>query len=274
MGVNAAGLRHYQQRWGLTALAEPFATPSSSLQQVRLPDRREAMLKLTTDAAEQRGGQQLLSWQGNAAAVVVYAHAPTAFLLALAPGAYSVLQALGQGGMAADDGATQILGRCMQQLHGTPLSQFTDLMPLSQWFADLWMTKLNDVRLLPAQRLAEVLLAEPQSCVSLHGDGHHDNVLRFGQDDWRAIDPKGLQGEHYFDYVPILANPDLGALAQEPQRFTRQLGLVCAQQDLDPQRLAQWVAVTAALSAVWFLEDGDEAKGRQQLSMMALALSY
>ncbi|XDZ51465.1 aminoglycoside phosphotransferase family protein [Neisseriaceae bacterium CLB008] len=266
-------LAHYVQHWGLTTTGPCWKTASSCLQPVRLADGRAAMLKVTADAAEQRGGRQLLGWQKSGGAVPVYAHGPEAFLLAWAPESRSAL-ALARSGGVGDDLATRLLGANQVKLHEVSLGDFTELQPLAQWFTDLLSTPLLEARLLPAQRLAEALLATPQSCVSLHGDGHHDNLLCFGPDDWRVIDPKGLCGEHYFDYAPILANPDLGSLALAPQRFERQLALACTEQDLDPQRLAQWTAAAAALSAVWFLDDGLMAQGEQQLALMALALCY
>lgn len=265
-------LARYRRDWHLTALAAPFSTATSSLQKVCLPDGRKAMLKVTTDTAEQRGGRQLLGWQQCCGAVPIYAHASGAFLLALAPATVSALSLARKGG-ASDDQASLLLSANRATLHQVALSQFRDLQPLSEWFSDLWGPECTEAKWLPVQQLAEKLLASPQSCVSLHGDGHHDNLLYFGSNDWRVIDPKGLKGEHYFDYVPILANPDLGSLALDSKRFERQLALVCRVQDLDPKRLAQWVAVTAALSAAWFLEDGAEAQALQQWAMMQLALS-
>ncbi|MBP6563950.1 MAG: hypothetical protein KA214_10785 [Neisseriaceae bacterium] len=269
--MSASLLLQYQQQWGLQALAEPLVTASGRVQHVQLSDGRTAMLKVTKDEAEQRGGRQLLGWQGCDQVVPVYAHADEALLLAFAPSSWSLLQRWQQDA-GCDDDATQVLATTLNQVHQMALAPAGDTLPLAQWLADLWTTSLPMPLLGPIRRLADRLLSTPQSCVGLHGDGHHGNVLCFEPGHWRVIDPKGLQGEHYFDYVPILTNPDLGAWGVQPERFERQLARVCAQQDLDPQRLRQWVAVGAALSAVWFLEDGLQAQGQRQLLLAAMAL--
>jgi streptomycin 6-kinase len=69
------------------------------------------------------------------------------------------------------------------------------------------------------------LLATQRDVVALHGDMHHENVLRFGSRGWLAIDPKGLTGERGFDYANIFCNPD-GATATMPGRLARQTRVV------------------------------------------------
>jgi streptomycin 6-kinase len=44
--------------------------------------------------------------------------------------------------------------------------------------------------------------------VVLHGDLHHDNVLRAEREPWLAIDPHGVVGDPGFEVGAMLYNPD------------------------------------------------------------------
>ena len=62
-------------------------------------------------------------------------------------------------------------------------------------------------------------MADP---VVLHGDLHHDNVLRSGYDNWLAIDPKGVVGEPAYETGALMRNPFPGLLdAGDPARVLR-----------------------------------------------------
>lgn len=117
--------------------------------------------------------------------------------------------------------------------------------------------------------VAAELLSEQREHVVLHGDAHHSNILDFGQRGWPAIDPKRVTGERYYDYVNALCNPDLETCI-DPVRFARQLAVVINVAGLERQRLLRWVMAQAALSAAWFLEDGERTKANQQLAVANL----
>ena len=91
----------------------------------------------------------------------------------------------------------------------------------------------------------------------LHGDLHHDNVLRGTREPWLAIDPHGLVGDPGYEIGSILFNPDpddrdpaLTALV--PARL-RQLSAALGE---PVDRLAAWGFVKAVLSEVWTADSG------------------
>jgi streptomycin 6-kinase len=100
--------------------------------------------------------------------------------------------------------------------------------------------------------------APASSPVLLHGDLHHDNVLRSDRAGWLAIDPKGVLGEPLHEVGPLLLNPwpgllrwpDPGAvLGRRVEQLADGLGL--------PARtVRRWGFAFAVLSAVWSDEDG------------------
>lgn len=87
-------------------------------------------------------------------------------------------------------------------------------------------------KMLAAMSFAETTL--------LHGDYHHYNVLRSG-DDYVAIDPKPLVGEREFDVAPFLWNP-IGTRPPSRERTERRIAAFAAA-GLDPERLRKWAIV-------------------------------
>jgi streptomycin 6-kinase len=95
--------------------------------------------------------------------------------------------------------------------------------------------------------------------VVLHGDLHHDNVLRT-DDGWLAIDPKGVVGEPAYEPGALLRNPFPGLLdVPDPARLLRRrVDQLCEALDLDRARVRGWAYAQAALAAAWSVEDGED----------------
>jgi len=110
--------------------------------------------------------------------------------------------------------------------------------------------------------LTELSASAPRH-VLLHGDLHHDNVLRSQREPWLAIDPHGVIGDPGAEVWPMLSNPDpwIGdpdLLALVPSRVEQLAdGLGIAQ-----ERVVAWGFVGNVLSEVWNAEDTGFAPGR------------
>lgn len=104
------------------------------------------------------------------------------------------------------------------------------MLPLIDWFEELWPLATTDARLARCAEVARRLLADQTAVVPLHGDLHHGNVLDFGGGDRRVIDPKRLVGVRVFDYANIFCNPDLDhpepAIATRPEVVAARLDIV------------------------------------------------
>jgi streptomycin 6-kinase len=107
------------------------------------------------------------------------------------------------------------------------------------------------------------LLASAPSAVLLHGDLHHDNVLRAEREQWLAIDPHGVVGDPGYDAGAALYNPWI------ERRDDRLLAAVTPRAEALADGLGQpvhrvlaWGFVKAVLSEVWTVEDGGEAGSR------------
>ena len=244
----------YLKKWNLVPDGQPIITHSSSLLPVRR-DQTPAMLKIAREAEEKFGAALLVWWAGEGAARVLL-HEDHALLLERAQGENS-LSHFARTGHDAD--ATRILCASIAELHRPRHKPLPQLVPLSQWFADLFpAAQSHGGILVSCATTARELLSHPQQEVVLHGDIHHGNVLDFGERGWLAIDPKRLWGERGFDYANIFCNPD-PKMATDRHLFSRRLEIVAKTARLDRKRLLQWILAWSGLSASWSLGDGERA---------------
>ncbi len=243
----------YLRRWNLVSDGEPIATHSSDPLPVRFGDV-PAMLKVARSEEERRGASLMAWWDGSGAARVL-AHDGDAILMERATGHRSLTDMAHQG---RDDEASRIICGVAATLHARRGSPPADLVPLSDWYAELSHFAGTDTGIVSqAASTARELLASTQEPCVLHGDLHHGNVLDFGARGWLAIDPKGLVGDRGFDFANILCNPDFET-ATSPGRLTHQINVVAEAARLEPARLLRWVFAYAALSAAWTIgEHGD-----------------
>ena len=116
---------------------------------------------------------------------------------------------------------------------------------------------------------AEVWFAEingghrPQ--VLLHGDLHHMNILRSGEDSWKAIDPKGAYGPHCLETGRFINNQigfsepteRLSDLDQNARIFGEAIGE-------SPRVVAICAFIDRVLGASWSIEDNADPDGIAQ----------
>jgi len=109
-----------------------------------------------------------------------------------------------------------------------------------------------------AEGMRDEFLASQGEPFLLHGDLHHENVLRSDRDGWLAIDPKGVAGEREFDAGPMMWNP-WGRVQGWPDLRSvlgRRLDILQETLGFDRQRLLGWCFIEAVLSMAWDIEDG------------------
>jgi streptomycin 6-kinase len=103
------------------------------------------------------------------------------------------------------------------------------------------------------------LMSSAGEVVVLHGDLHHDNILRARRDPWLAIDPKGRLGEPVCEYAALVRNPIDWVVTQPDLRvfLARRLDQLTEYAGCDRLRLTMWSRVLAVVAACWALEDDD-----------------
>lgn len=88
----------------------------------------------------------------------------------------------------------------------------------------------------------------------LHGDLHHENILKRDEGEWVVIDPKGLLGDPHFEPIQFLLNyVDRGGSPDEV--LSRRLSIISKRLGLHRQRVALWGVARGILEACWGLED-------------------
>jgi streptomycin 6-kinase len=85
--------------------------------------------------------------------------------------------------------------------------------------------------------------------VVLHGDLHHENILR-SDGGWVAIDPKGVIGEREYETGAFIRNRGADA-GRRADQLAETLGL-------DGGRIRLWSWAQAHLAAAWAAEDGED----------------
>lgn len=237
--------------WELSADGEIIVAGNSLLAPV-VSEGRAAVLKIPLNKEEGRGFRLLSCWNGRAA-VEVYRYDSRGVLMERAMGEQSLKRMVFGG---EEDKANRIVCAVVAELHASPCSNLSELVPLPAWFRSLFSAAEREGgSFARGCAVARQLLATPGESVALHGDIHYDNILDGGSRGWLAIDPKGLVGERGFDYANIFCNPDL-TVAGSPERLSSQVRLLAGLTGLEVERLLRWIIAWAALSASWMLEDG------------------
>jgi streptomycin 6-kinase len=112
-----------------------------------------------------------------------------------------------------------------------------------------WLAALPSV-------LDELCASAPASVV-LHGDLHHDNILRATREPWLAIDPHGVTGDPGYELGSMLFNPD--PADRSPARTAlvpARVEQLAAGLAMPVERVVAWGFVKAVLSAAWTASAG------------------
>lgn len=246
----ARRLRDCRERWELVPdgsfplsyrYVEPVRRPDGSAAVLKLGPPQDPQYALELDAAEWFGGR-------GAVAVLAIDRERGAVLLELAlPGTRlrELVPRREEAAIAAAADVMRTLWRAPMAGHRFPT--------VREWGGSL------DSGSRAGGVFAELCdsMGEP---VVLHGDLHHDNVLRSGSDCWLAIDPKGVVGEPAYETGALLRNPRPGLLDQPDAAriLRRRADQLSEALDLDVDRVRRWAYAQAVLSAAWSVEDGED----------------
>lgn len=151
----------------------------------------------------------------------------------------------------------------MQKLHHQQqLLEESNSTHIADWLKALDEPSLKQILttlLNKAIELRNKMLASPKPLIFLHGDLHHDNILKHGSE-WLAIDPKGVIGEAEFEIAAFdfMYINELTATSDVKSLFAKRVELLAQESGLDAQRIKDWVFVRLILMAAWFIEDNGD----------------
>lgn len=125
--------------------------------------------------------------------------------------------------------------------------------------------------MLKARRMADELLADQEPRL-LHGDLHHENVLRCdrpGGSTWLAIDPQGVWGDPAYEVANLFGNPrDVPEITLAPNRPARLAWTLSALLGHCPNRMLRWAFVHSCISAAWSIEDAEDPTYRLRVAAL------
>jgi streptomycin 6-kinase len=249
--------------WQLTAGASPYPLTYSWVGPVTRADGTPAVLKLGVPAPDLAHQEEALRLYDGHGAVRI---------LAADPGRGALLLERAEPGIPAaalvpahDERATAALIGTGRRLHRAPPAGCTlpDLHTEGSRSFRTHLRRFPGDDPLPrrmvelAAELFDDLCADAPERLVLHGDLHHDNVLRAEREAWLAIDPHGVVGDPGYDCGAMLYNPD------PDRREDALLKLVPARVEqladgfaIPVERVVAWGFVMGVLSEVWTAEGG------------------
>ncbi len=166
-----------------------------------------------------------------------------------------------------DEKASNILCSVIKKLHSAELPKehaFQHVSELLKAFDD--NSTIPKQVLNKARFLRDNLLDSCKQEVLLHGDLHHDNIIK-NNDAWVAIDPKGFVGDPAFELAAYLSNPIPVLLEQDSPReiIRKRIYFFSKQLELSEKRIKDWLYVKSALCWVWSLQDNLDSRYWERL---------
>lgn len=240
----------------------PFSNLSYNfVLRAKLKDGKPAVLKSSFMKDELAQEVSVLrAYQGRGAINVINAdeEGGVALLQAAAPGIpLSIIE--------DDARATDIFCEVFRHMHisAPPGSQFPSM---KQHFAAIERYRERCLQGSIASPLPENWVENAEECLAyliattsenllLHGDLHHENILREGEERWVVIDPKGIIGDIHFDTIQYLLNYEDRGGDREHVLRTR-IAIMADRLGLDPRRIAMWGVARGVLEACWIIEEG------------------
>ncbi|WP_404402825.1 aminoglycoside phosphotransferase family protein [Pelagibacterium halotolerans] len=241
--------------WALTGLTLIAETATSHVYRARRGADHYVLKVLKPYGIDELTGIAFLEWLDGDGAVRIFERRDNMVLMEWLDG-----PELGATVRAGDDmTATRILADVARHLHTPRPRPPEGLTPLADWCAPLRDTPLtcwpepHRPNIEMAKALAASLLASSPPPIPLHGDLHHDNILK-GSRGWCVIDAKGVLGDPAYELANAFQNP-IGALetARAPATIAARADTFAEILGYDRQRLLDWAVAHCALSMAWSL---------------------
>lgn len=163
-------------------------------------------------------------------------------------------------GRGKDAQATEIICDVLEKLHYSTGRIHKNLPTMEQNFKSLFLrakSELPDSIYSKAAKLARHLIESEQEVRVLHGDIHHENILKSSARGWLAIDPKGVFGERTYDVANTFYNPrGLIEVTGSRETIKRRCKIFSERLKIDKKRILEYALAYGALSAAWCAEDG------------------
>jgi streptomycin 6-kinase len=253
--------------WNIETAKQIADTPAGVVYEVRLGDGSLAVAKALKHKVlkDSLRGADFIEWRAGVGCVTLLDRSDDILLMEHA-GTETLRDVLFRDG--DDDATTAIAADVLLHYH-QPSTQTppASLLTLPQYFESLFRKAEQDRSdgadspYIEAASLAEELIGRQSDIRPLHGDLHHENIMRSARG-WIIIDPAGLIGDAALDVANMFSNPlDRFDLTRSEARIASMAAIFAKTLQRDERVLLQYAFAYGCLSAAWHEEDGN-AEGR------------
>ncbi len=258
-------------KWSLKITKRITQTPTCEVFEVE-GGSELLVLKLYSDLGweDEKGSISVLNaWNGNGAVKVVD-HLEKALLMEKLeePNLYSF------SASRQESQASEIFCGIIEKIHSVDLGLLSEpvrstneiIKPLLQFDVAEQLQPMFE----KAKRIAEELISSSGEMVILHGDLHHENVLRRSNGEYVCFDPKGYIGDPAYEIATILKNPwHYPEISESEEMCLERAEYFAKTLDFDLGRVLKFAFVHMGLSVIWSYSDGFE-KYQHQLAIMKI----
>ncbi|NSX90403.1 aminoglycoside phosphotransferase family protein [Agrobacterium tumefaciens] len=261
--------------WNIEAARQIADTPAGVVYEVTLGDGSLAVAKVLKKKVlkDSLRGADFIEWRAGIGCVELLERSDDILLMEHA-GTETLRDVLFRDG--DDDATTEIAADVLLKYH-QPSQQPppSSLLTLPLYFESLFRkaeqdrTDGVDSPYVEAATLAQELIGQQRNVKPLHGDLHHENVMR-GERGWIIIDPAGLIGDAALDVANMFSNPlDRFDLTRSEARIASMAAIFAKALQRDERLLLQYAFAYGCLSAAWHEEDGNAEERDNELAVAA-----
>lgn len=261
--------------WNIEAAKQIADTPAGLVYEVTLGDGSLAVAKALKDKVlkDSLRGADFIEWRAGVGCVKLLDRSDDILLMEHA-GTETLRDVLFRDG--DDDAATVIAADVLLHYH-QPSTQTppASLLTLPQYFESLFRKAGQDRNdgadgpYIEAASLAQELIGRQSDIRPLHGDLHHENIMRSARG-WIIIDPAGLIGDAALDVANMFSNPlDRFDLTRNEARIASMAAIFAKALKRDERVLLQYAFAYGCLSAAWHEEDGNAEERDNELAVAA-----
>nr|WP_295986446.1 aminoglycoside phosphotransferase family protein [uncultured Agrobacterium sp.] len=261
--------------WNIEAARQIADTPAGVVYGVTLGDGSLAVAKVLKKKVlkDSLRGADFIEWRAGIGCVELLERSDDILLMEHA-GTETLRDVLFRDGN--DDATTEIAADVLLKYH-QPSQQPppSSLLTLPLYFESLFRkaeqdrTNGVDSPYVEAATLAQELIGQQRNVKPLHGDLHHENVMR-GERGWIIIDPAGLIGDAALDVANMFSNPlDRFDLTRSEARIASMAAIFAKALQRDERLLLQYAFAYGCLSAAWHEEDGNAEERDNELAVAA-----
>ncbi|MGF0520079.1 aminoglycoside phosphotransferase family protein [Agrobacterium pusense] len=261
--------------WNIEAVKQIADTPAGVVYELVRGDGSLAVAKVLkkkvlTDSLR---GADFIEWRAGIGCVELLDRSDDILLMEHA-GTETLRDVLFRDG--DDDATTEIAAEVLLRYH-QPSEQPppSSLLTLPLYFESLFRKAEQDrsdgidSAYIEAATLAQELIGQQRDIKPLHGDLHHENIMRSDRG-WIIIDPAGLIGDAALDVANMFSNPlDRFDLTRSEARIASMAAIFAKALQRDERLLLQYAFAYGCLSAVWHEEDENAEERDNELAVAA-----